>query len=218
MVKAATTWWSRKGSSFPTDYYIPFSAVENFTENQVYLNVGKDEALNQGWDMEPQEGAGAAPYAAAQGAQVDAAERPGAELPHQHSGDNTMRVPVHEEELEAATRTAKAGDVTISKRVVTDQESIEVPVAEERVRVEWRSPTGDGTADPNAFEEGSIEVPVSREEVVVSKRAVQTGELDVTKEREEHMEKVTDTVRREVVDVDESGTRVKQGEGSQKSR
>src|SRR5215204_2105687 len=170
-----------KGFFFPTDYYIPVSAIANSTDEEIFLSVTKDEALNQGWDLEP--------TGARTGEYVD---------------ESSVRVPVHEEHLEATKRVADAGDVKLSKRVVTDQETIEVPVTEERVRVEWRAPSGGGTGDEAAFEEGTIEVPVSREEVDVSKRTVQTGEVDVTKEREQRTQKVTDSVRREVVDVDES--------------
>src|ERR671913_294940 len=40
-----------KGFFFPTDYYIPTSAVANFDGDKVYLSVTKDEALNQEWDQ-----------------------------------------------------------------------------------------------------------------------------------------------------------------------
>src|SRR3712207_827012 len=46
-----------KGFFFPTDYYIPTSAVANYDGDKVYLSVSKDEALNQGWDSMPQEDA-----------------------------------------------------------------------------------------------------------------------------------------------------------------
>jgi uncharacterized protein (TIGR02271 family) len=59
------------------------------------------------------------------------------------------------------------------------------------------------------FEEGSIEIPVSREEVDVTKRTVQTGEVQVSKERQQRTEKVVDSVRREVVDVDDTTAEVK---------
>src|SRR3712207_1083787 len=42
-----------KGFFFPTDYYIPTSAVASYDDGRVYLNVTKDQALNQGWDTEP---------------------------------------------------------------------------------------------------------------------------------------------------------------------
>jgi uncharacterized protein (TIGR02271 family) len=40
-----------KGFFFPTDYYIPTSAIANMDDENVYLTVSKDEALNQGWDQ-----------------------------------------------------------------------------------------------------------------------------------------------------------------------
>lgn len=42
-----------KGFFFPTDYYVPTSALANFEDNKLYLNVTKEEALNSGWDQEP---------------------------------------------------------------------------------------------------------------------------------------------------------------------
>ena len=42
-----------KGVLFSKDYYVPFSAVSNFTEQEVFLNLTKEEALKQGWENEP---------------------------------------------------------------------------------------------------------------------------------------------------------------------
>src|SRR5687767_6253014 len=42
-----------KGFFFPTDYYIPMSAVTSAGNGQVQLNVAKDAALNSGWDTVP---------------------------------------------------------------------------------------------------------------------------------------------------------------------
>src|SRR5215216_6250170 len=42
-----------KGFFFPTDYYIPMSAVASADNDQVYLNLAKDAALNSGWDAQP---------------------------------------------------------------------------------------------------------------------------------------------------------------------
>ena len=36
-----------KGFFFPTDYYIPMSAVASYDNDQVYLNLAKDAALEQ---------------------------------------------------------------------------------------------------------------------------------------------------------------------------
>jgi uncharacterized protein (TIGR02271 family) len=199
-----------KGFFFPKDYYIPVSSITDSNENAVHLSVTKDDALNQGWDQEPAD-LGWNGEQTAQGWSDASVETPVATAQHdervgqaEYAEQDTLRVPVHEEHLSATTRQAEAGEVTISKQVVEQQETIEVPVTEEHVRVEWRTPTGEVSTDGEVFEEGVIEVPVSREVVDVSKRTVQTGELEVTKEREQRTQRVTDSVRREIVDVEDT--------------
>jgi len=67
-----------KGFFFPTDYYIPISAIagQDPDGGKVYLSVGKEEALDLGWDIEPElsDRASDRPYDASGGA-VYAAER-----------------------------------------------------------------------------------------------------------------------------------------------
>lgn len=46
----------RKGFFFPSDHYIPFSAVDSYDDNAVYLNVTKDGALDQQWSEAPVSG------------------------------------------------------------------------------------------------------------------------------------------------------------------
>jgi uncharacterized protein (TIGR02271 family) len=192
-----------KGFFFPTDYYIPTSAIANVDEDNVYLTVSKEEALNQGWDqplttttIEGDDRFRAttteAELAAAGGAGygVESTER--------------VRVPVHEEELTATKRPVEAGAVRIEKDVVTEERTLEVPVTEERVVVRQvaadRAATG---ADATAFEEGVIEVPLRREEVDVQKRTRVAGEVEVEKEAVQRTEQVAGTVRREEVRVDD---------------
>jgi len=185
-----------KGFFFPKDYYIPVSAITDSSDEAVYLSVTKDEALHQDWDHAPT-------GSMTTGNQVDTRDLYASSRSDQTSTtEDSLTVPVHEEHLEASRHMANAGDVRVDKPVVTNQETIEVPVTEERVRVDWRAPSGEMTDDGATFQEGSIEIPVSREEVDISKRTVQTGEVQVTKERQQHTQKVTDSVRSEKVDVD----------------
>src|SRR5687768_14887611 len=80
-----------KGFFFPTDYYIPTSAVSSANNETVYLSVGKDQALTSGWD---QMGTTAAGY-----------DTPPTDADYATGGmtdvttDEMLRVPVHEEEL-----------------------------------------------------------------------------------------------------------------------
>src|SRR5688572_22334392 len=43
-----------KGFFFPTDYYIPFSAISHAGDGQVLLNVTKDAALHSDWNVIPE--------------------------------------------------------------------------------------------------------------------------------------------------------------------
>jgi uncharacterized protein (TIGR02271 family) len=190
-----------KGFFFPTDYYVPTSAVADFDGDTAYLGVTKDEALTQGWDRAPAASApGAAEFAdrtAAEGAGV----RTGATRPE--AGD-AIRVPVHEEELTATTRPVERGAVRVEKDVVAEERTLEVPVTEERVRVTRRAVDREGAADAAAFQEGTIEVPVRGEEVDVRKRTRVAEEVEVGKEAVQSTQRVADTVRREQVTVDDA--------------
>src|SRR6188472_212370 len=42
-----------KGLFFPTDYYIPMSAIASYDTDRVSLSVAKDAALGRGWDTRP---------------------------------------------------------------------------------------------------------------------------------------------------------------------
>jgi uncharacterized protein (TIGR02271 family) len=180
-----------KGFFFPTDYYIPMSAVASYDNDQVYLTLAKDAALQSGWDAQPTD---------LETASYDTAMVTG-------GTDEEIRVPVMEEELTATVRQQEAGAVRIEKDVVTEQRTLDVPVTEERVRVERRvvdRPVGAAEAD--AFEETVIEVPLRSETVDVQKQARVAEEVVVSKEAVERTERVTDTVRKEEVFVDEDAT------------
>ena len=187
-----------KGFFFPTDYYIPTSAVTNYEDGRIYLNVAKEAALTQGWDVEPTGTAYAATGTAATTGTAGAYEAA------RVSGEETLRVPVHEEELAATTRERELGEVRVTKDVVAEERTLEVPVTEERVRVERRVVDRPAdAADPAAFREGTIEVPVRGEEVELQKRARVAEEVEVGKEAVQRTEQVGGTVRREEVRVEE---------------
>jgi uncharacterized protein (TIGR02271 family) len=213
----------KKGFFFPTEYYIPSSAITNVDDRAVYLNVTKDEALNQGWDQVPvttQVPGLAATDVAAGEAVVDRAPTTdtglrdeGQSFDHaatvgtQHLDEtDTIRVPLSEEELTATKRTVDRGAVRVEKDVVAEEQALDVPVTEEQVHVTQRVVDRDIAPGETVFEEGTIEVPVRGEEVVTEKRARVTGEVEIAKDAVQHTERVSDTVRREEAHVvDETG-------------
>ncbi len=116
---------------------------------------------------------------------------------------DTIRVPVHEEELAARTRQVERGGVRVEKDVVAEERVLQVPVTEERVRVERHAVTGDQQVDPTAFQEGVISVPVRGEEVELTKSVRVAEEVEIAKEAVQRTEQVAGTVRREEVRVGE---------------
>jgi uncharacterized protein (TIGR02271 family) len=116
-----------------------------------------------------------------------------------------LRVQRTEEELAAGTREVEAGAMRVRKRVRVDRERIEVPTRHEEVSVE-RVPVS-GEATEAQIGEDEVVVPVTEEEVVVSKRAVAKEEVRIKKDVVEDTEVVEEDVRREEIDVEDDTTR-----------
>jgi len=227
----------RKGFFFPQDHYIPLSAISSYDEDgKVYLNVTKDQALEQEWGNPPVESTGAI-YDRTETVDTTAANYGqgdltgyAADVDTDHVGDRTVdagyagastgvdtgyvgdqrglvddegrTIEVHDEELAATTREVERGAVRVSKDVVEEQQTLEVPVTEEEVEITRRRVNRDVTDADHAFEEGTIEVPLRGEEVDVEKRARVVEEIDIDKTAREHTEEVSGTVRHEEVHVD----------------
>ena len=193
-----------KGFFFPTDYYIPTSAIASAGGGQVTLNVARDAALDSGWETVPDTGAaltGVDVTATGSGGGSGRAETNA----YEGAPEDELRIPVMEEELTATVRPAEAGAVRIEKRIVEEDRVLEVPVTDEQIRVERRivdRPVG--ANETQAFEEIVIDVPLSSEQVELQKQARVAEEIIVSKEAVQRTERVSDTVRREEVHVDES--------------
>ena len=117
--------------------------------------------------------------------------------------ENDIRVPVVEEELVAGKRMQEEGRVHIRKDVVSEQQTVSVPVTREEVHIERMAVTGAYDANTtDAFQERDIEVPLMGEEVVVGKRAHVVEEVRLRKDQVTENEQVSDTVRKERVVVE----------------
>src|SRR5215217_6994592 len=86
-----------KGFFFPTDYYIPNSVIASADDDgdKIYLAVAKDVALTRSWDVEPTDATWNTGYEATTG--YDGST-------DRYAEGETIRVPVHEEELTATKR------------------------------------------------------------------------------------------------------------------
>jgi len=138
----------------------------------------------------------------------NAAERPvGRDVSGPTTDDAMTR---SEEELVVGTRALEAGRVRLRKYVVTEYVQKTVPVRHEEVRIE-REPISDAnveraTAGPDLSEE-EHEVVLHEEEVVVEKRVVPKERVRLAKDTVIDEQQVTEELRKERIDVDESTER-----------
>jgi len=114
-------------------------------------------------------------------------------------------IQVKEEVLHAEKHPVETGEVRVRKEVHTENKSIEVPVRHEEVVIE-RTPVHGRAATEGTIREGEeIRIPVSEEQVDVTKRAVVTEEVKVGKRVVQDTERVSGQVRKEEVHVEQSG-------------
>ena len=116
-----------------------------------------------------------------------------------------------EEQLHVGTEQREAGRARLRKYVVTEQQTVNVPVSHEEVRLERESIT-DGNVgaamDGPAISEEEHEVVLTEERVVVDKEAVPVERVKLGKETVTENQAVTEEVRKEQIDLDDRGDRV----------
>ena len=117
-----------------------------------------------------------------------------------------IQIILHEEQLRVGKREVSAGEVHLHKTVHTEQVNVPVELRREDVTVE-RVAAGDVRAvnPADAFKEETIDVPLTREEAVVSKEAHVTGAVRVKKTAQTETQQVSEQVRKEDVEVVRDG-------------
>jgi uncharacterized protein (TIGR02271 family) len=201
----------QKGLLFIKDLYIPDSAITETDDanGRVYVNVAKGDVDSMGWDQPPAEDTATQRSDFDYGVTAaDTASTSGGNI----SGDvmqeaDARRVTLHEEELQAQTRSQQAGEVQVSKRVVEDERQLDVPVTHDEVQVRRVRVDRDATAGDAAFTDDgeTIRVPVTAETVEVTKQPRVVEEIEISKRPVTERQTVRDTVRREEADVSQQG-------------
>lgn len=191
-----------KGWLIPTDLYIPTDAVRSTSADgtgtgagTVHLSLHKNDLQAEQYANPPASGAAVAWDE--QRAMTTQTQTIGA--------DEDLVVTVHEEELVVGTREQETGRVHIHKDVVTEQQSVTVPLEQERVTVERAAiaiAEQDDVDLAGAFQERDIDIPVMGEVAVVSKEVRATEEVRLRKDVVTEHQQVSDTVRKERVTVD----------------
>jgi uncharacterized protein (TIGR02271 family) len=204
-----------KGFLFPKDIYVPANAIARKTTDGVFLKLDKRQIQDQGWDQPPtstvdwtdttQSDTGPKGSPTDRDASDDGTRERGRRSAGEHStstqqGD--VAVSVREEEMEVRTQPKETGKAHVRKDVEHEQQMLNVPVRREEVTVEHVGARGRGDVAPDAFTERDIDIPVMGEQVYTEKRTNVTDELHLHKRPVTDTEQVSDTVRKERVNVE----------------
>lgn len=119
------------------------------------------------------------------------------------------RLQLREEQLRIETRPEHVGTVSVGTRLVEHVETLTEPVREERVIVERLPGDGRVLIDGAELRGGeSIDVMILKERVEVAKDMFVIEEVTVRKEIVEHEQQVEETLRKEELDIQETGNLV----------
>jgi uncharacterized protein (TIGR02271 family) len=113
-------------------------------------------------------------------------------------------IELHKEELDVTKNTVDAGEVVLSKEVIEEQKTVEVPVMHEEVVIK-RTPVNE-RSNASISSEETIHIPVSQEEVQVNKYTVTTEEVSASKRQVEETKQVQETLRHETANVNTTGS------------
>ena len=120
-----------------------------------------------------------------------------------HRADDVIQL--REEELHVNKDRVQAGEVKVGKHVVSEEKSVTVPVEHEEVIV-TRTKV-DRAADPSQIgaDSETVKVAVMAEQVSTNVTARVVEEVEVGKRTVQEQKTVTDTVRKEKLDLDNDG-------------
>jgi len=118
------------------------------------------------------------------------------------AGD-TMKV--HEEQLRVQKTPVQTGEVHVRKEVHTEHRTVDVPVQREEVVIERHPVSGQAASSGEIGRDQEIRIPVSEEQVHVTKQPVVTEEVSVGKRVVKGTEHVSGEVRKEQVKVEREG-------------
>ena len=112
----------------------------------------------------------------------------------------------HEERLRVGKERQETGRARLRKYVVTEHETVDVPVQREEVRIE-RVPLDGTEVTGGTIGEDTVEVTLHEERAVVAKETVGVEKIELEKETVRDTERVDAEVRKEQVEIETDAER-----------
>jgi uncharacterized protein (TIGR02271 family) len=132
----------------------------------------------------------------------------GAEIPSRTSTSTTQPeyLTRSQEQLHVGTEQVETGRARLRKFVVTEEQTVTVPVTHEEVRV-VREPLSPGdSVDDVTIGEAQTDVVLTEERVVVGKETVPVEKVQLGTEAVTEQQQVTEAVRKEQIEFDDGAT------------
>lgn len=107
-----------------------------------------------------------------------------------------------EERLHVGTEKVQTGKARLRKFVVTEQQTVTVPVSHEEVRVVREPLTPGDSVDGATIGEAVIEVDLTEDRVLVNKEVVGVEKVKLGTETVTEQQEVTESVRKEQIEMD----------------
>jgi len=188
----------------------PDGQLSQSEEAELYRHYGLEYSEDRSDSGLPEGGAGTTGTAGGAGVsdRGDAPGTTGRDVSGPTTDDAMTR---SEEELRVGTEQRERGRARLRKYVVEEEVTQTVPVRREEVRVE-REPITDANVDDAtegpAISEEEHEVVLHEEQPVAEKRVVPKERVRLDKDVEVQEQQVSDTVRKEQIDVDDESGRL----------
>ncbi len=193
------------------EHHIPFSAIRNLVGERIYLSVVKGDLDNLGFAEAPME-------------RTDFSDEPGDGLGDEHlsapdassqlprrADDGRRTLHLRQEQLVVRRQSGLVDESGRRPQRAPEPEpepeprGILVPLTRDEVRIERDSADAAPPERPLWSTSVTISVPLREEQVTVQKRMVVYEEIDIGKRAVRTVRRLTDTVRREEVVVEQQG-------------
>ena len=192
------------------EHHIPFSAIGQVRDQRIHLSIARDRLDELEYDQAPTEttedvdGTSLDRTTTATSTTTNSPDL--AAEPRSSSVDDRgqRRLQLREEELVARKRAVHTSEVQLHTEVVSEQQTLEVPVTREEVTIERREVARRPSDRPIGAGE-TVEVPVREEQVQLDKQTVVYEEVNVGKQAVQETQHLSETVRREEAVVEEEG-------------
>jgi uncharacterized protein (TIGR02271 family) len=117
--------------------------------------------------------------------------------------DDDKKLLLRQEELDIDKERVETGEVTLSKEIVEEIKTVNVPIKREELVIKRRAVNE--MSDSPVGEEETIHIPLSEERVDIGKHTVVTGEVTAYIHEVEETKHIEETLRREEARVNTTG-------------